>query len=143
MSVFRSLTVVLWMNEKSLGSCGLLSWGPGQLYPLLPQARALTRASAHSWAGTSPPQTAFLPSHPDVTLCAIQYLFCSHSGLSIVCKSLSYLTDFMSLYTFFHFYQFGSFPHFKTSVLIPTFSPKPSSITQAMVFFLPRTLKAV
>ena len=72
---------------------------------------------------------------------------CNHTVFSPACKCFSYFTDSMCVF----FFNLSPFPFLSLWVLSsfsdfysnPTFSPKPSWIIQARVFFLPRILVTV
>ena len=84
---------------------------------LFPETWALTRAGLLS---RQPPICS-----PRYHLCVLPIQFLTWSHVSILvywpsCKYFSHFTDFMSFSPspLFHFFQFGSFPHFMTSLQI-------------------------
>ena len=160
MSVSRSLAFLLLINEMSSGLRAAFP-GSGRLHPPHPGTCVLTSP------GPTPGLAAALCRQPSCLLtpchlsagrrfltrlgchALLQGIFtnCNHTVFSPACKCFSYFTDSMCVF----FFNLSPFPFLTLWVLSsfsdfysnPTFSPKPSWIIQARVFFLPRILATV
>lgn len=149
MSVSQSLAFLLSVNEMSSGLRGRLS-GVWSAAPAPPRDLVLTSPGptpglAAALCGQlscllTPMSSECQNAFPDTTNC-------SRIVFSPACKCFSCFTDSMCVFCFnpspFPFLSLWVLSSFSDFYSNPTFSPKPSLIIQARVFFLPRILATV
>ena len=134
----------------SSGFCGRLS-GVWSAAPAPPRDLHPYQLRAHSRACYCPLQTALLSSHPRCHLSARRRFLTWWTAAPVFspfCKCFSYFTDcvcvcvcvYPSPFPFLSLWVLSSFSDLYSN---PTFSLKPSLITQARVFFLPGILTTV
>lgn len=147
-SVSRSLAFLLLINEMSSGFRGRLS-GVWSAAPAPPRDLHPYQLRAHSWACYCPLQTALLSSHPRCHLSARRHWQDELQPQSFHLPASVPLTSpivcvcmcvYPSPFPFLSLWVLSSFSDLYSN---PTFSLKPSLITQARVFFLPGTLTTV